>query len=33
LVDHAHDLLNYLHTYMIETHGENEEWEDYLHSL
>jgi hypothetical protein len=33
LVDHAHDVLNYLDTYMIETHGENEEWEDYLHSL
>jgi hypothetical protein len=32
-VDHVHDVLRYLDVYMVETHGEVEEWQDYLRSL
>lgn len=32
-VEHVHDVLNYLDVYMLEKHGLNEEWGDYLNSL
>jgi len=32
-VEHAHDILDYLDSYMIETYGQNEEWERTLRSL
>ena len=31
--EHVHDVLGYLNTYMIETHGQNEEWEAILSSF
>lgn len=33
VIQHVHDVLRYLDVYMIETHGENEEWESILRSL
>ncbi|MGH9803761.1 MAG: hypothetical protein ACRD4D_01215, partial [Candidatus Acidiferrales bacterium] len=33
VVEHAHDVLGYLDVYMIETCGENDEWETLLGSL
>ena len=33
IVEHMHDVLDYLDLYMVETHGQIEEWEDYLNSL
>jgi hypothetical protein len=33
VIDHVHNVLGYLDMYMIETHGQNEEWHAYLRSL
>ena len=33
VIDHVADVLHYLDTYMIETYGQNEEWEGILRSL
>jgi hypothetical protein len=33
VIDHVHDVLHYLDMYMIETHGQNEEWQAHLRSL
>lgn len=33
VIEHVHDVLSYLDVYMIETHGENREWDAYLNSL
>jgi len=32
-LEHVHAVLEYLDTYFVETHGQNEEWQDYLNSL
>ena len=33
IIQHVHDVLNYLDTWLLETHGQNEEWEDILRSF
>ena len=33
VVEHVHDVLSYLDFYMVETHGQNQEWDEYLNSL
>lgn len=33
VIEHVHDVLSHVDVYMVETHGENQEWDDYLNSL
>jgi len=33
VIEHVHDVLEYLDLYMVEAHGQNDEWADYLNSL
>lgn len=33
VIEHLHDVLDYLDMYMVEAYGDNEEWESYLNSL
>jgi len=33
VVEHVHDVLDYLDFHMVETHGQNAEWQDFLDSL